>query len=156
MKVAVPVWNNRVSPVFDTSRHLLVVEYVEGEEASREQHTMADMFPPFRVRRLKEIGVRLLICGAISNPVALLVDAAGIALMPWVSGDVNDVLDAFNRERLSDSRYRMPGCRGRGRGWRRGMRHAAGRGFGRGQRRHSGGWYDAKEEGNEDSGNIDR
>ena len=147
MKVAVPVWNNRVSPVFDTSRHLLVVELVNGEEAGREEHTLANLFPPFRVRRLKELGVELLICGAISNPVALLIDSAGISLLPWVSGSVSEVLDAFKRERLSDSRYRMPGCR---RGARRGMRHAGGRGFGRG---HGGRHGRSKEGRNEDSSN---
>lgn len=156
MKIAVPVWNNRVSPVFDTSRHFLVVEFVDGEETSREQHTMADIFPPFRVRRLKELDVELLICGAISNPVACLIDAAGIALMPWVSGDVADVLDAFSRERLSDSRYRMPGCRRWGRGFRRGARHSGGRGFGQGHGGRRGGWYEMKEERDEDSGNVDR
>lgn len=157
MKVAVPVWNNRVSPVFDTSRHLLVVEFVDGGLAGREEHAMDDIFPPFRVRRLKELGVELLICGAISNPVAHLVDAAGIAMVPWVSGDVDDVLDAFAGERLSDTRFRMPGCRGRGRAFRRGMRRAGRRGFGRGRGGRRGGWYDdTKEERDEDSRDSDR
>ena len=156
MKIAVPVWNDRVSPVFDTSGHLLVVELVDGEEVSRGEHAVTDTFPPFRVRRLKELGVELLICGAISNPVACLLDAAGISLMPWVIGDVNDVLDAYKRERLADSRYRMPGCRGRGRSPRRGMRHARRHGFGQGGGGFSGRWHDTEEGRDEDSGNIER
>ena len=156
MKIAVPVWNDRVSPVFDTSRHLLVVELVDGEEVGREEHTVTDAFPPFRVRRLKELGVDLLICGAISNPVACLINAAGISLMPWVSGDVKDVLDAFNGARLSDPRFRMPGCRGWGRGARRGMRHAGRLGFGRRSGGFPGKRTRMEEERDEDSGNSDR
>jgi predicted Fe-Mo cluster-binding NifX family protein len=158
MKVAVPIWNDRVSPVFDTSKRLLVVEFVGGEEIGREEYALADLFPPLRVRRLKDIGVELLICGAVSNPVALLIDAAGIELVPWVSGSVSEVIDAFNREKLTDSRYRMPGCRGRGRGFRWGMRCAGARGFGHGRLRggHRGGWQEIKEERDENSGNSDR
>jgi predicted Fe-Mo cluster-binding NifX family protein len=73
-----------------------------------------------RVRRLKETGADLLICGAISNMIGNLIEAEGICIIPWVSGGVEEVLDAFAHEDLTDARYRMPGCRGRGMGYRRG------------------------------------
>lgn len=150
MRIAIPVWNDRVSPVFDTSRRLIVVEFSGGTEVSRVEHELVEPFPPVRVRRLREIGIELLICGAVSNPVACLIEAAGIGIVPWVSGNVDEVLDAFAREQLADSRYRMPGCRGGGRGFRRGGRCAGGgafrRGYGNGRRR---GWREMERDGEE-------
>ena len=133
MKVALSIWNNRISPVFDTSRHILIVEVVDGEEKSRGEHSIEELFPPLRARRIKELGIDLLICGAISNPVACLIDSLGIRLLPWVSGEVEEVLGAFKRGELAQPRYLMPGCRGGGRrfgkGWmREGGRHKNGRG----------------------------
>ncbi len=148
MRIAIPVWNDRISPVFDTSRRLLVVDFSGNAEVSRVEHEFVEPFSPVRVRRLREIGIELLICGAVSNPVACLIEAAGIGIVPWVSGNVDEVLGAFAREQLTDSRYRMPGCRGRERGFRRGGRCAwGGRGYGSGGRR--GGWREMERNGEE-------
>ncbi|MCK4236711.1 MAG: dinitrogenase iron-molybdenum cofactor biosynthesis domain-containing protein, partial [Candidatus Krumholzibacteria bacterium] len=87
MKVAITIWNDRISPVFDTAGRILVVEIEGGEERSRQEHLLEEIYPPWRVRRLKNLGVEVLICGAVSNPVAALIDSAGIRLVPWVSGD---------------------------------------------------------------------
>jgi hypothetical protein len=38
-----------------------------------------------------------------------------VIVIPWVSGPVEGVLRAYLAKRLSDSRWKMPGCRGR---WR--------------------------------------
>jgi predicted Fe-Mo cluster-binding NifX family protein len=70
-------------------------------------------FPTQRARRLTELEVNVLICGAISRPLAEMVSASGVVVIPWVSGPVEGVLRAYLTKRLSDSRWRMPGCRGR-------------------------------------------
>ena len=36
MRIAIPVWGNKVSPVFDTSEHLLLVDIENGIEINRE------------------------------------------------------------------------------------------------------------------------
>ena len=120
MKVAITIWNDRISPVFDTAGRILVVEIEGGEERSRQEHLLEEIYPPWRVRRLKNLGVEVLICGAVSNPVAALIDSAGIRLVPWVSGDAEEVLGAFRAKALDAPRYLMPGCRGRGMRFRRG------------------------------------
>ena len=113
MKVALPIWNSRVSPVFDTAERMLIVDINGDSVAGSEEYQFHDVFPPLRSRELCDIGVDVLICGAISNPLAGMIHDAGIKLLPWVSGEVDEVLDAFRRGELSDSRYFMPGCRGR-------------------------------------------
>jgi predicted Fe-Mo cluster-binding NifX family protein len=116
MRVAIATWNDRVSPVFDTSSRLVLVDVDQGKEHDRRfVEVGTDSFLTQRARRLTELEVNVLICGAISRPLAELVSAAGVIVIPWVSGPVEEVLRAYLANRLSGSRWKMPGCRGR---WR--------------------------------------
>ncbi len=119
MKVALPIWNSRVSPVFDTAERMLIVDFNGDSVVGSEEYQFHNVFPPLRSKELCDIGVDVLICGAISNPLAGMIHDTGIRLLPWVSGEVDEVVDAFRRGELSDSRYFMPGCRGRRRHARR-------------------------------------
>jgi predicted Fe-Mo cluster-binding NifX family protein len=112
MKVAVPVWQGRVSPVFDVAGQLLLVELVEGVEASRRECRLPDAEPERRAAQLAELHVETLICGAISRALEALLTENGIKVHGRVCGDVEDVLAAFVAGRLGDSQYAMPGCCG--------------------------------------------
>jgi predicted Fe-Mo cluster-binding NifX family protein len=135
MKIAVPTWNGRVSPVFDTASRLLVVEAGEDREYSRFETDISEHFLPSKVMRLTGLGIETLICGAISRPLASMVTTAGISLIPWISGKVEDVLGAFLSGTLFDFRFTMPGSpgpwgidprrrHGLGRGRRRGIHYS--------------------------------
>jgi len=130
--VAIPTWNGRVSPVFDSASRLLVVEAGEEGECSRFETDISGDFLPGKIMRLSGLGIDTLICGAISRPVAYMITTAGIKLIPWISGQVEDVLQAFLKGSLFDRQFMMPGCasywgkglhRGRGRGMRRRRGH---------------------------------
>ncbi len=114
MKVALPVWNSRISPLFDTARNLLVAEVEEGDVLSRAEVRFEEYYPPRRVNKLVKLGVNTLICGAISRQFAAMLIGSGITIVPWMSGLVEDVLQAYLEGRLSDHRFLMPGCRWRG------------------------------------------
>jgi predicted Fe-Mo cluster-binding NifX family protein len=130
MKIAIPTWNGRVSPVFDTASRLLVVEAGDGGEYSRFETDISEHFLPSKVIGLTGLGVKTLICGAISRPLAFMVTNAGIRLIPWISGKVDDVLGAFLSGTLFDLRFTMPGSPGPWRTEPRGRQ-----GIGRGRRR---------------------
>jgi predicted Fe-Mo cluster-binding NifX family protein len=130
MLVAVPIWNGRVSPVFDTATRLIVVDMGGEAGGERREYQVSGAGPSRRIALLTELGVSTLICGAVSNGTARLVERAGIDIVPWVSGDVEDVLEAFGAGSLGGDAFRMPGCR------RRRQRRCGGRG--RGQRRGDG------------------
>lgn len=129
MKVAIPIWNNRISPLFDTACRVLIWSLEGGGDGDREEHDFRGLIPPMKVRRIKELEADVLICGALSNTVAYLVESAGIRLVPWISGPVDEVIEAFKTGQIDEPRYFMPGCgrMRRGRGGRRG-RGPAGRG----------------------------
>jgi predicted Fe-Mo cluster-binding NifX family protein len=114
MRLAAPALNDRVSPVFDTAGRLLLLDVADGAAGGRQLVEIAQVsLPAQRVKQLVELGVNVLICGAISRPLAVLVSAAGIALIPWVAGPVEEVLRVYLAGRLSEPRWRMPGCENR-------------------------------------------
>jgi predicted Fe-Mo cluster-binding NifX family protein len=131
MKVAVPVWQGRVSPVFDVAGQLLLVELVEGVVVGRREYPLPDAEPERRAAQLSELQVETLICGAISQALEALLTENGIRVHGRVCGSVDDVLKAFVAGTLGDAQYAMPGCCGQQRrrfrgGCRRGRRHSEG------------------------------
>ncbi len=110
MKVAIPIWQGRVSPVFDVARHLQVFEIEAGSARQvRDLDCDGDGFSQ-RVARLAETGTAVLICGAISRPLEMAVTAAGIQVIAQTCGDVQDVADAYAKGHLTTETFLMPGC----------------------------------------------
>ena len=117
MRIALAVWNGRVSPVFDYSQRLLLVEVEGGRKLNEREEALLHRSPPRRMAQLRQLQVQTLICGAISRPLAALITTSGIRLIPFVAGDVKTVLNAFIAGSLPGPGFWMPGCgRGRGRG----------------------------------------
>lgn len=127
MKVAIPHWQGRVSPVFDVAMNLLVAEIEQGVELGREQAVLTAMDPVRRAQQVIQTGATVLICGAISWPMEAAITSEGITLYPQVCGAVEEVLAAFRKGRLTEEAFIMPGCCGRRwRNRRRGARRQMG------------------------------
>lgn len=125
MKIAIPTWQGRVSPVFDVAEQTLLVSLNGQEESDRSLESLRGMALHKRAGRLAELGVNVLLCGAISWQLETLLTTGGIKVISLVCGDVEEVLRAFRDGTLKNEQFAMPGCcgrmrRGRGRGWRRG------------------------------------
>lgn len=133
MKVAMPIWQGRISPVLDAAGRLLVIEYDGSHEITRNEESIAGQYTPQLASRLTDLEVDVLICGAISQPLFSLVTARNIKVIPWVTGQIEEILDAYQTNRLQTQRFMMPGCGGCRRG--RGRTHGEGSGQGRRQRR---------------------
>jgi predicted Fe-Mo cluster-binding NifX family protein len=140
MRVAFAAWKGRIAPLFDVTRRVHVVD-TEGRRVVREsEESLEDERPAVRAARLATLGVDALVCGAISRPQEALIEAYGLAVVPFVTGEVCEVVEAWREGRLASEAFTMPGCEGRrghpirgGRGWgRRG-------GFGGGARRRRSG-----------------
>jgi len=123
MRVGIPIWNGRVSPVLDTAERVVVVDTGTEPGDVREEVALEPVRLPLRAARIAELRLDLLVCGAVSRPLAEMLRAAGVPVEPWIAGEVDDVLQALSTDRLDRPRYRMPGCcggRGQGRGRGRG------------------------------------
>ena len=127
MKVAVPTWTDRVSPVFDEARQLLVVDISGNTEVDRTTAAIEETEPGPRAKHVAELGVNVLICGAISTPLEALLVSAGVRVILHVCGPVEEVLQAFALGRLTDQTFLMPGCCGRRRRFRGRRRGGRGR-----------------------------
>ena len=124
MKIAIPLWNDCVSNVFDFAHRLLLVEIENGKEISQSEVELKAESLPQRAGSLKNLGVDVLICGAISRALACMVAASGTEVLAFVTGRVDDVLEAYLTGQLVKPEFTMPGY------WT-----GAREGFGRGRRR---------------------
>ncbi len=123
MKIAIPIWNDRVSPVMDSAGRLMVVEINNGAVDSKVLIDIPQLHPVQKVRFIVNQGIDRLICGAISHRLQMMLTASGLTIMPWVKGQVEDIIAAFINGNLQNQDFYLPGC---GRGGRR-----RGRGCGR-------------------------
>ena len=121
MKAAFSAWNNRIAPVFDVARQVLLVEAESGRIVKETRESLGDDMPAQRALRLAGFGVDTLICGAISRPMQVMVASYGIRVIPFVAGDLHEVIRAWLCGGLKDTLFAMPGCYGRGRRGHRGM-----------------------------------
>jgi len=126
MKVAVSTWEGRISPVFDTAREVVCYRVENGESHSADGAAFTSDDWGARLETLRGLGVKVLICGAVSRPLAEAVNSAGIRLVPFVAGETEEIVAAFAAGRFREACFHMPGCCGRecrrrrgGRGGRR-------------------------------------
>jgi predicted Fe-Mo cluster-binding NifX family protein len=110
MRLAVAVWEGRVSPVFDSAGAVAVVTVEGSRETGRTAVELRGAGPKERADILGREGVDTLICGAVSQPVAEALAAVGIRVVPFVAGDADAVLAAFLRGETLLPRFAMPGC----------------------------------------------
>jgi predicted Fe-Mo cluster-binding NifX family protein len=119
MKVAVTIWKGLISPVADLSQDLLLVDVGSQSILSRHHEHFENDSPFHRAKKLDDLGVKTLICGAISSFYGALVEGYGIRLISFVHGQADEVLDAFLNNVLIDPKFVMsgylPACNKRGR-----------------------------------------
>ena len=113
MRVAIPHWQGRISPVFDVAGNLLLVDVADDHEQGRRDVAVTGRQPQARVRQLLELDADVLVCGAVSWPLEAAIVAGGIEVVSQTCGDVEEVLAAFIKGELNQDAFLMPGCCGR-------------------------------------------
>jgi len=114
MKVAIPIWEDKVSPLLDTASRLLVVD-IEGQKVASRYEAFIDVQDlSRRCVRIRGLGIDILICGAISSPFLKMLAASGIDIIQGISGHPEDVLEAYLKGNLSHSKFLMPGFNRKG------------------------------------------
>ncbi|PIE57205.1 MAG: dinitrogenase iron-molybdenum cofactor biosynthesis domain-containing protein [Desulfobulbus propionicus] len=110
MQIAVTVWEDRISPVFDAAKTLLVAD-VSASGINR-QGLLA--FDPEDIEGLLYIlrsrRVQTLICGAVSEFPASRIEASGVQLVSFIAGKVDEVLKRCCGRDPAWGTMRMPGC----------------------------------------------
>jgi predicted Fe-Mo cluster-binding NifX family protein len=110
MKVAIPLWQGRVSPVFDEANRILIIDISNGRVQYRQEESLLSHNPFERAQALPKFGVDLLICGMISQMQQTALDSAGIRIIPHICGPMEEVIAAFLDGRIENGAMLMPGC----------------------------------------------
>ena len=113
MRVAIPHWQGRVSPVLDAASRFTLVDLETGRQTTRQDASLVGSGPLERARELSQLGADVVICGAVSRPLEIALQAAGLQVLPHVCGQVDEVLTAFINGQLDQDAFLMPGCCGR-------------------------------------------
>ena len=108
--VAFACWDDRIAPVFDIARRLHIVE-IRSENVIRETTEILADTEPFRVaHRMAELQLDVLVCGAISAHIRNLISAYGIRVVPYISGELRKIIQAWLEGCLEKETFAMPGC----------------------------------------------
>ena len=122
MKIAIPLFGNRISPRFDFSPEMWIIDVEGGKVLGQEKLPTANLNLPQRLEQITSNGVNKVICGGMDGFCQNQLGSRGIDVVQDVIGEAEIVFDLFMRGRL------RPGlcCEGRGRrrfcAWKKGPR----------------------------------
>ncbi len=113
MKVAITIWNEHISPVFDVCKKMLILDIQDKKIISQREENFIDDDPLKKISQLSYFSIHTLICGAISKNLADELSSLNIKIIPFISGKIENVIFAYISDQLLESSFLMPGCRKR-------------------------------------------
>lgn len=93
--VALPVFQDRLSPLFDEARTFIVITLEGDAIVEQEIVDISENSAFIRIERLKEMGVTVILCGAISDTLARFIIDREFILYSWLQGTVSYVLEQY-------------------------------------------------------------
>ncbi len=108
-RTAVPVFMNRVSPVLDTCTRLCILNPGRGGRIRRKTAAVRGKTLLERAEEIRSRGVAVVICGAVGSVFHNLLAERNVEVVCGITGDIEEVIEAYLRGTLSQARFRMPG-----------------------------------------------
>lgn len=109
--LAIPVFRDRVAPVFDWCSRIIIVPEEGDDIASYRQIVVREN--TFKLmRKLWEQGAKTVICGALSPEALNYGQSIGLRIIHGIAGDIEEVLGAYHDQKLDQPQYWLPGCKG--------------------------------------------
>ncbi len=110
MKVAITIWEGRISPLFDSARRIVIYDIDVHKNYESREEMLPDLPYQEKIKNLKKLQIETLICGAISKHLACLIEISGIHIIPFIAGTLEEILSAYMAGTLQKKEYQMPGC----------------------------------------------
>jgi len=110
MKAAFTTWRDRIAPVFDVAREIVLVEADSNTQVTSSLMSLPEGAVETKVKRLCDQGVNVLVCGAMSRCAHELVCAEKIDVFSFMAGDTDSVIQAWLEGCLEQKAFAMPGC----------------------------------------------
>jgi predicted Fe-Mo cluster-binding NifX family protein len=116
MRLALSAFKDGISTVFDASDQFLIIETDGPNDFKKISEKFLTTNPAGRALQLKNQEIDVLICGAISRQMQTAIISQGITVHSFIRGQVNDIVEAYQRNQLGQTDFLLPGCRRRLRG----------------------------------------
>lgn len=94
-KIAIPVFAGRISNRLDCSESILLVTIKNSEIVKRSTFHLNHSIPSARLKSLLELGIDVLICNGIPDFYLFGLRDRNILVIPWISGDVENILTEY-------------------------------------------------------------
>ena len=111
VRVAIPIFRSRVSPVFDSCTRVLLVDIEHNQEIERSEIYLDELSLTVRVVILKKSKVKTIICSGISDILQNMLQSVKINLITGIAGEVDQVVAAYLSKRLNEPQFHMPGLK---------------------------------------------
>jgi len=108
-RIAIPIFQSRISPVLDTCNDLVLVDLSEAGALRRGAVSLKTLNPGERAAVMARQGVDKIICAGVSDLMTACIVTRGIHVISGLSGDVEQIIAAYQQNRLNQDCFRMPG-----------------------------------------------
>ena len=106
MRIAIPVWHDRVSPVFDVAKRIRVTEVIDGTFHSESEHEPEN---GDYAAALTNLGVDVLVCAAISPDLEATLWNGGVEVISDKCGPAAMIAEAYANGDKVLRRFHSPG-----------------------------------------------
>lgn len=108
--VAMPVYQERISPLLDVAQKFAIYEINDDEIKQKITVDINVESEPLRIEKLKELGVTVVIGGAVSGFVSSVIAEKGIHLISWINGPADEVINHYLNHTLNMCSNVLPIC----------------------------------------------
>lgn len=108
--IAVPEFRGCISPAFDFCHRITLWRLGDKGFTKAGERRCRSLGPGERAARLSQMGVKVLLCGAIGAELAQDIRGRGITVISGLSGEVLEIVAAYASETLDHPKFRMPGA----------------------------------------------
>lgn len=98
--IAMPIFEERISPLLDVSERFVLYEINDGAVTQKVIISINAENERVRMLRLKELGVGVIISGAVSRYMCHIISETGIRHIPWISGPVDVAINSYINDSL--------------------------------------------------------
>lgn len=95
MKIAIPVFQNKISPRFDNAQNFIFLDIEDDSIVDREELVTRGWIPSQTIKELIRRGVEGMICGGIDRASKQCLRHKGVLIYSWVTGEVADAVASF-------------------------------------------------------------
>ena len=92
VRVAIPIFQSRVSPVLDVCSRILLISFEKNREIDRKEIYLDDLSLSERTSVLKRSNITTIICGGISEVFYNILKGLGIHVIVGKAGEIPEII----------------------------------------------------------------